>query len=280
MAFYTLRDGTTMAYDDIGVGRPVVFLHGWSCTKQDSWAPIIAEVGKKYRAIAVDFRGSGQTAPSRIRPVTTSVLIADLHDFLAGNNLRDCTLVGSSMGGNVSMGYVDRYGCDEYLRAFINVDMTPRTMTDPDDPSWTLGQYKGKYTPEMVREDTEVVTKDLVSWWRSFALKSRPEMAKLPKEELEAFYASRMNFNPQECAELYASFEHIDWRHTIPKFTIPFGYFYADPGSLYSPALAEYYRKTVSGPYKAVGFPSKSHSFYREMPHEFSEEVIKFMDEF
>ena len=46
-----------------------------------------------------------------------------------------------------------------------------------------------------------------------------------------------------------------DHRDTVGLITVPLTYFYADPGSLFSPALKDWYRVHVKTPYKAVCFP-------------------------
>ena len=57
--------------------------------------------------------------------------------------------------------------------------------------------------------------------------------------------------------------------------TFPLTYFYADPGSLFSPKLADWYKEHVKTPYKAVQFPNSNHMLVSDYPEKFAEEVGK-----
>ena len=64
-----------------------------------------------------------------------------------------------------------------------------------------------------------------------------------------------------------------DNRPTVGQITVPVTYFYADPGSLFSPKLADWYRDHVVTPYKAVCFPESTHMLVSDYPEKFAEEV-------
>jgi pimeloyl-ACP methyl ester carboxylesterase len=64
-----------------------------------------------------------------------------------------------------------------------------------------------------------------------------------------------------------------DHRQTVEEITVPVTYFYADPGSLFSPALADWYRDHVKAPFKAVCFPESTHMLVSDHPEKFAEEV-------
>ena len=50
-------------------------------------------------------------------------------------------------------------------------------------------------------------------------------------------------------------------------------YFYADPGSLFSPELAVWYKNHITSPFKAVRFPESTHMLVNDYPEKFAEEV-------
>ena len=64
-----------------------------------------------------------------------------------------------------------------------------------------------------------------------------------------------------------------DNRPVVGQITVPVTYFYADPGSLFSPALADWYRDHVTVPYRAVRFPESTHMLVSDYPEKFAEEV-------
>ena len=74
---------------------------------------------------------------------------------------------------------------------------------------------------------------------------------------------------------LSASMKAQDNRPTVGLITVPVTYFYADPGSLFSPALADWYKEHITAPYKAVRFPDSNHMLVSDYPEKFAEEVGK-----
>ncbi|MBL8957772.1 MAG: alpha/beta fold hydrolase [Myxococcaceae bacterium] len=51
-------DGARVRYLDVGKGEPVVMLHGFA-SSLDTWAPVIAELQKTRRVLALDLKGFG-----------------------------------------------------------------------------------------------------------------------------------------------------------------------------------------------------------------------------
>ena len=51
--------------------------------------------------------------------------------------------------------------------------------------------------------------------------------------------------------------------------------FLRPPGSLFSPALADWYKSHVTAPFRAVRFPNSNHMLVSDCPEKFAEEVGK-----
>lgn len=64
-----------------------------------------------------------------------------------------------------------------------------------------------------------------------------------------------------------------DNRPVVGRITVPVTYFYAEPGSLFSPALADWYKEHVTAPFRAVCFPESTHMLVSDYPEKFAEEV-------
>lgn len=100
-------------YEEKGSGQPMVLLHG---NGEDSsyFKNQIEYFSKKYRVIAVDTRGHGQSERGTA-PFTLRQFAGDLKQFLDDMGLRRIILLGFSDGGNIAMiftilhpQYVDR----------------------------------------------------------------------------------------------------------------------------------------------------------------------------
>ena len=65
-----------------------------------------------------------------------------------------------------------------------------------------------------------------------------------------------------------------DNRDVVEQISVPVTYFYADPGSLFSPELADWYGEHVRTKYRAVRFPNANHMLVSDYPDKFAEEVL------
>lgn len=283
MEYYTLKDGTVLSYEKMGTGRPVLFLHGWAGDVKSYWGDIMPQLdGQKYCAIGLNQRGSGNSAPSKTRPVTHDLMIDDVRDFLEGNNLKNTTLVGSSQGGSIVLGYIGKYGCDEYLHSAVLVDIAPRNVMDENDPSYIWGQYGGKWKLEDALKGVDTMRKDYNKFFTDFILGVDPKIRNLPDDErTKAIAAYFESVNTDELAEEYESDLYADHREAVPKITVPLGYFYAGgENAFFTDKLEDYYRERVKGPYYAVNFHDDNHLFFWQRPDEFAKELNIFLDKY
>src|ERR1700716_325039 len=105
----TTKDGATIFYKDWGMGKPVVFSHGWPLNA-DAWDDQLLLVGSGgYRVIAHDRRGHGRSS----QPWDGNNLDTyadDLAELIERLDLRDAVLVGHSTGGGEVTRYIGRHG--------------------------------------------------------------------------------------------------------------------------------------------------------------------------
>jgi 3-oxoadipate enol-lactonase len=121
-----------LAYDDHGVGLPVIFLHAFPLNRRMWEGEIQSLLGEnRYRLIALDWRGFGESeiTSSPIKPViSTMVMLADdvagLMDHLG---IQQAVLCGLSMGGYAAFAFAHKY--PERLSGLILADTRPG-----DDP--------------------------------------------------------------------------------------------------------------------------------------------------
>jgi pimeloyl-ACP methyl ester carboxylesterase len=94
-------DGGTIHAIEKGEGRPLVLLHGITL-RSDVWAPQFHQLTDRYRVIAVDLRGHGESAVGA-DGLGIHRLAQDLATLLSSLDLHDAVLVGHSMGGMTVM---------------------------------------------------------------------------------------------------------------------------------------------------------------------------------
>lgn len=105
-----LFKNTPISYIEKGKGRPLVLLHGF-LESSEIWLDFIDELSKKYRVIAIDLLGHGQSGC--LGYVHSMELMAEgVKHVLKHLKIRKVLLVGHSMGGYVSMAFAENYPDD------------------------------------------------------------------------------------------------------------------------------------------------------------------------
>lgn len=87
-------------YEVIGRGQPIVFLHSWLGSWR-TWMPTMEMVGDRYRAIALDFWGFGDSAPRA--NCTINDYVDQVFAFLDALGMLPPHLVAHGLGGVVAV---------------------------------------------------------------------------------------------------------------------------------------------------------------------------------
>ncbi len=271
MSYFMLGNGERLYYQDTEKGKhTIVMLHGWT-SNHEVFDPVVSEVSKKARCITYDHRGHGNSKEANHDVVTLDTLAGDLHELIKGLKLKDITLLGWSMGAGTCLNYMNNYGCDA-LRQVVLCDMTPKQMNDDE---WKLGLYQGKYTKENMEQDAG---KDFYNLYKTFAFAAMPSLKKIPEFLLKKPLKKKL----ADCDEgvlrtLSRSMKVKDYRDVVGKISVPLHYFYAVPGSLFSPDLAKWYGEHVTVPYHAVAFEKSTHMLVSDQPEQFTREVLQIL---
>lgn len=267
MSYFTLKDGQKLYYEDKGHGsETVIMMHGWTSSHEIYLKPAEA-LQKQARVILYDHRGHGGSKDANKGTPDMETLASDLNELITGLSLSDVTLLGWSMGAGVALNYVRLFGCGA-LKRIVLCDMTPKQLNDAE---WTLGLYQGKYTEEDLKKDAG---KDFYTIYKEFARNAIPKLKKVPgfllKKPLKKVLAA---CDESVLKSLGASMKAQDNRPAVEQITVPLTYFYADPGSLFSPKLADWYGEHIKTAYRAVRFPNSTHMLISDYPEQFAEEV-------
>lgn len=101
---FRIDDNMYISYFDIGKGKEVLlFIHGW-LTSKESWIPVIQNIDKrKYRIIAIDMLGHGNSSRSLKLKFDTYENVYMLTRFFLSLGLKNVVIVGHSTGGKISL---------------------------------------------------------------------------------------------------------------------------------------------------------------------------------
>ena len=152
--------GTTLNYEERGSGTPLVLLHGFPLDSR-IWREQIAALSDRFRVIAPDLRGFGQSKAND--SFSMESLADDVHALLADVQALPCILGGLSMGGYVALAYAKKYPTD--LRGLALID----TKAEGDTAEGKAGREKmielartqgtkavaGQMMPKMVAPDAD-----------------------------------------------------------------------------------------------------------------------------
>lgn len=103
---FALIDGLEIAYDDVGSGPPIVFIHGFPHDRT-LWTPQVGALVDHARCIVPDLRGFGETAPAP--PYSMDQYADDLEALLAHLRIDRVVLAGLSMGGYIAFAFWRRH---------------------------------------------------------------------------------------------------------------------------------------------------------------------------
>lgn len=109
-----LDGGLELAYDDVGVGPPLLFIHGWPHNRT-LWAAQLSGLPTHARCLAPDLRGFGGSSVAP--PYTIDQYADDLAAFLGVLGLDQVVVCGVSMGGYVALSMLRRHA--SVFRALI-----------------------------------------------------------------------------------------------------------------------------------------------------------------
>lgn len=123
--------GDRLAYRDEGSGDDVLLLIHGMAGSSDTWRSVIPRLAKRYRVIAPDLLGHGQSAKPR-SDYSLGAFAVGLRDFLDELGISQATVVGQSLGGGVAMQFA--YQHREYCRRLILISSGGLGQ----DVGWTL----------------------------------------------------------------------------------------------------------------------------------------------
>lgn len=117
-------NGLTLRYLDWGNegALPLVLLHGLGGAAAE-WRRIAESFRERYRVLALDQRGHGDSDHAPPEAYTTADYVADLEAFVDALELKRFILVGHSMGGHTTIAFTARHP-DRVVCALAN-DIPP-----------------------------------------------------------------------------------------------------------------------------------------------------------
>ena len=117
-------DGLALHYLEWGeaAAPPIVCVHGYTGSA-DAFNALARHLKDRYRILALDVRGHGESAWSPAGAYRYADQASDLAGFVAGLGLDKFVLIGTSMGGIIAMAYAAEHA--DRLRGLVINDIGP-----------------------------------------------------------------------------------------------------------------------------------------------------------
>ena len=117
-----------IAYDDHGVGQPVLFLHAFPLNRSMWQGQIVTLLNEqRFRLVALDWRGFGESE-STTTLTTMELLADDVAELMDALGMQQAILCGLSLGGYVAFAFLRKY--PERVQGLIVADTKPDADTE------------------------------------------------------------------------------------------------------------------------------------------------------
>jgi pimeloyl-ACP methyl ester carboxylesterase len=183
-------DKVEIVYTAKGSGKTaVIFIHG-GFADRDFWVEQVGFFGKKYRAIAVDLAGHGDSGKNRTHWNLAS-FAEDVRAVMEKENIHRAVLVGNSLGGPVALETAclvpDRVACIVGVDTFQVFDIQPPPDYFKNQAAALRNDFKGtmeKMVHSLFKPGADT---ELVARVEKVMLDNSPEMAAELTESFTGF---------------------------------------------------------------------------------------------
>jgi non-heme chloroperoxidase len=211
----TTKDGTRLFYKDWGMGKPVVFIHGWAVSA-DIWEyqmPNLCDQG--LRPVAYDKRGCGHSSQPG-SGYNFDTFADDLGALIEQLELQEVTLVAHSMGCGDVARYLSRYGADRIERVVMISTNTPFLLKTADNPEG-VEQSVFEEMIAALKSDRPHYLSALAPAFFGVGL---PNCAVSP-EMMQWAISLALQASPQATIEMIRALSETDFQPDLQAFTMP-----------------------------------------------------------
>ena len=272
MATFVADDGEPLRVWRLGAGRPIILLHGLTCSHRD-WSDAARSLATSHEVFAWEARAHGVREASGVAEPTVSRMAQDLANLIEHFGLRNAVLVGHSMGGAVALEYLRQFGSAR-IGAVCLVDHSPRLIATRE---WRLGVRGGSLLAKCLRgaaalgADVSGIALRLLG----LASKSVPEES----DEAAAVRDALARRNVRSLGHMMQSVLAADHRELLARIDVPVFAVFGGASPLYGRVpLARYYASVIAN-FRSVVYEEAGHSPHREMPGRFVADLLSFIDE-
>lgn len=263
--YVEVEAGVKVYAEDIGIGQPVVFIHGWPLNSKAFESQVSELASNNFRFIGIDLRGYGKSDKpwSSYDYDTAASDVKAVVDYLKLDNF---VLAGFSMGGPIAIRYLTEYGQDKVDKLLLMGPAAP-LFTQRDD-------FEIGLPPAGVDDIIKQLKTDRPAFIGQFA-NMFFEQEKSP-EFNHWFQTLALEAGAHSTILSAISLRDEDLRDEISKITIPTTIFHGKKDEICPFELAEVLHREIPNAV-LVPFENSGHGINGDEPEKFNAELIKFL---
>ena len=167
--------GLKTEYTEVGSGKAVLLLHGWG-SSYNVYNGIISILKDKYRVVAVNFPGCGQSETMK-EPWTLDDYCDFCLDFMEKTGLKDPILIGHSHGGRVTLKLTaDKMVNPEKIVLLDSAGLIPKKSFKQKFRSKSFKIIKGILTLPIIKNYSEGLLNKARNYYGSADYNAAPEV--------------------------------------------------------------------------------------------------------
>lgn len=251
---------------DLGEGQPIVLIHGWPLSDEMYEYQYQYLVRKGFRVIGITLRGFGKS-DKPYGKYNFDVFSDDIYTVLHKLNVKNAVLGGFSMGGAVTIHYVNKYK---------SAHVSKLALFAAAAPSWKeRSGYNYGISEEAAAgliKQTMTSREDLIAGFgAAFAAKG----SALSKNQEKWLEQINLSASPYALTESISALADLDLRPVLKNITIPVAIFQGTKDQLIDFALAEQLQKGLKNS-NIIKFENSGHALFIEEMEKFNTELEKF----
>lgn len=256
----TIND-ITLAFNDQGIGLPLVFLHAFPLNRT-MWAKQEEALSSQFRVITIDLRGHGESdAP--LWHYSLDQAADDVHGLLDHLSIRQAVFVGLSMGGYILFAFYRKYA--ERVTGLVLADT--RAQADTDEGKQARFEMAQIAYKQGARAIADIVIPKLLS---PLTIHTRPELVQHVRTMIEGNQVSGI------AGDLMAMAERPDSIPLLKRMTCPVQILVGELDLSTPPSDAKLMADRISHADLAI-IPGAAHLSNLEQPGPFNESIRSFV---
>ncbi len=251
----------TLAFNDQGIGLPIVFLHAFPLNRT-MWTDQEKALSSQFRVITIDLRGHGESdAP--LWHYSLDQAAGDVRGLLDHLSIRQAIFVGLSMGGYILFAFYRKYA--KYVKGLVLADT--RAQADADEGKQARFEMAQIAYKQGAKAIADILIPKLLS---PATIQTRSELVQRVRTMIEGNQVSGI------AGDLMAMAERSDSIALLKRMTCPVQIIVGELDLPTPPSDAKFMADKIPNTNLAI-IPGAAHLSNLEQPDLFNETVRSFI---